>query len=74
MCNIPGLGIDARTHGAQEVTTIEETVKGLQRRVYFLSVIIVDKVNVGNDLDEELHARIKDVHSCVRPRRLVGLH
>ncbi|KAJ7810566.1 hypothetical protein B0H13DRAFT_1927276, partial [Mycena leptocephala] len=49
----------------EEVTTIEETVKDLQRRVYFLSVIIVDKVNVRNNVDKDLQARIKDIHSTL---------
>ncbi|KAF8208369.1 hypothetical protein K438DRAFT_1575039 [Mycena galopus ATCC 62051] len=49
----------------EEATDVEESVAGLQKRVYSLSVIIVDKVNVEDDVDTDLQRRIQDLQSTL---------
>ncbi|KAF8178075.1 P-loop containing nucleoside triphosphate hydrolase protein [Mycena galopus ATCC 62051] len=49
----------------EEVTAVEESVESLQKRVYSLSVIIVDKVTVGDGVDVDLQRRIQDLQSTL---------
>ncbi|KAF8208373.1 hypothetical protein K438DRAFT_1713222 [Mycena galopus ATCC 62051] len=49
----------------EEATVVEESVESLQKRVYSLSVIIVDKVNVGDSVDADLQRRIQDLQSTL---------
>jgi hypothetical protein len=64
-------GIDAQAHVRQDAAAIEEDVKDLQKRVYSLSVIIIDKLKVGDSVDENLQHRIKDLQSCVRLKPII---
>jgi hypothetical protein len=64
-------GIDAQAHVRQDAAAIEEDVKDLQKRVYSLSVIIIDKLKVGDSVDEDLQHRIKDLQSCVRLQPII---
>ncbi|KAF8208320.1 hypothetical protein K438DRAFT_1755016 [Mycena galopus ATCC 62051] len=47
-----------------DTTAVEESVKNLQTRVYSLSVIITDKVNVGTVLMQTLRRESK-ISNCV---------
>ncbi|KAF8208368.1 hypothetical protein K438DRAFT_1521875, partial [Mycena galopus ATCC 62051] len=49
----------------EEATDVEESVTSLQKRVYSLSVIIVDKVNVEDGVDADFQRRIQDLQSSV---------
>ncbi|KAJ7453571.1 hypothetical protein B0H11DRAFT_268980 [Mycena galericulata] len=49
----------------EEVTAVEENVKELQDRVYSLTLIIVDKVPVGGQADEDLQGRIKNLQGTL---------
>ncbi|KAF8208400.1 hypothetical protein K438DRAFT_324546 [Mycena galopus ATCC 62051] len=49
----------------EETTAVEESVKNLQKRVYSLSVIIVDKVKVRDSVDADLETRIQDLQSTL---------
>ncbi|KAF8178077.1 hypothetical protein K438DRAFT_1844515 [Mycena galopus ATCC 62051] len=49
----------------QEVIAVEESVESLQKRVYSLSIIIIDKVNVEDGIDADLQRRIQDLQSTL---------
>ncbi|KAJ7464324.1 hypothetical protein B0H11DRAFT_1734367 [Mycena galericulata] len=49
----------------EDVISIEENVKDLQKRVYTLTLTIIDNVPVGGSASEELQGRIKDLHLCL---------
>ncbi|KAJ7735527.1 hypothetical protein DFH07DRAFT_753828 [Mycena maculata] len=46
----------------EDVITIEENVKDLQKRIYSLTLTIIANVPVGGGTSEELQGRIKDLH------------
>ncbi|KAJ7711394.1 hypothetical protein B0H16DRAFT_1703495 [Mycena metata] len=48
----------------EDATAVEEKAKDLQKRVYSLSIIIIDKLKVGDGV-EDLRSRIKDLQSTL---------